>query len=268
MSLRMSSAIFLGATALLSAAGLTPALAVPVEKVITCRVPSNLEYPARYRLQFSLWTAETDGTRVFAETKRMTVRGSVIVTDLGDATVGGLEGLDFSEQYWVQAEVYSAGQNRFVRIGDRVRLRAAAYSLWSEQSQSGPQGPEGPTGPPGPPGDPGPQGIQGIQGIQGLQGNQGPTGPQGPIGPSGDSLFVSKRYIVALDAPPLAQNFASCSAAADRVFGGGGTCAADGYFIGSYPATVSGVDRWVVSCQDALGAAANPETVFAICVTP
>ena len=227
--------ILIGAAALAIVAGSTPAWGSPVVKVIPYGQATTLSHPASYRFRFSLWTAQSGGTRVFVETKRLALATSSVVTDLGDSRSGGLDGVDFSQQYWVQTEVYDTGLARFIRLGERARLRAVAYSFWSAEGQPGPQGPQGPSGP------------------------KGDTG-----GPGGFDL--TKRYVVNLQAP--VQNFASCSAATDRILGGGGDCTATGFLIGSHPETVAGVDRWVVLCQDALGANANPVAVQAICVTP
>lgn len=64
------------------------------------------------------------------------------------------------------------------------------------------------------------------------------------------------------------QDFVPCDADTDKVLGGGGSCPGDGFFIASYPDTVAGVDRWVVECQDALGAPANATAVYAVCLAP
>ncbi|HEY5999197.1 MAG TPA: hypothetical protein VI078_07835 [bacterium] len=356
----------------------SPAWAVPVLKVIAYRRVTTLAYPAAYRFRFSLWDAESAGTRVFAETKRIPLVNAAVATRLGDTRANGLDGLDFSQQYWIETEVYDAGRLRFVSLGRRTLLRAAAYSFWNEAGAPGPVGSTGPTGPAGPAGTTGatgatgpdgPQGVQGPQGLQGppvtflgawsagttyamgdavgfagssfislqnanvgnqpdlspsfwallagqgstgatgatgptgpqgaqgttgptgatgvtgpqgpagatgaagVTGAQGPTGPQGPQGPTGakgdpgaQGFDLNKRYVVSLAAP--AQNYAACSDATHRILAGGGDCAASGFFIGGHPETVGGVDRWVVLCQDALGVAADPVAVYAICVMP
>jgi len=159
-----------------------------------------------YTFKFSLWDAETGGNMVWEEEKTLTTKKSTISTLLGD--VNSINGVDFSQQLWVQMEE-KLEDGTYAVVGEREPLAVSAvpYALWAMTPQ-GPQGPKGDkgdkgdTGPQGPKGDKGdtgagltgPAGPIGATGAQGPQGPAGPTGPQGqtgltgatgPIGPQG-----------------------------------------------------------------------------------
>ena len=55
-----------------------------------------------YTFRFSLWDAETNGNMVWEEEKTLTTKKSTISTLLGD--VNSIDGVDFSQQLWVQVE--------------------------------------------------------------------------------------------------------------------------------------------------------------------
>ena len=105
-----------------------------------------------YTFKFSLWDAETEGTKVWEEEKTLKVTGGLIKTYLGDAT--SLDGVDFSQQYWIQVERMK--NNEYILAGNREKLGVVPYALWSGNGPTGPQGPEGPQGPQGDAGPAGP----------------------------------------------------------------------------------------------------------------
>jgi hypothetical protein len=171
----------------------------PVEKLIQYTKKTTLPYPKTYTMRFSLWDAETDGLEVWFEEKRVALRSSKIKTYLGDTIT--LDGVDFSQQLWVQVErIKKDGTPVVVGVRDTFSVTPYAASALSGVGEVGPQGPAGPTGPAGPAG---PQGIQGETGPVGPTGEvgpagppgavgpAGPAGPAGPVGPQGPSGFVS-----------------------------------------------------------------------------
>lgn len=186
------------------------------QKQLTTALPTgNLQFI------YSLWDNETVGNGLWAESKTIAVTSTtrVIKTMLGDGTpyYAGitLDAVDFSQQLWVQVEVWN-GQS-WQTLGTREKLGVVPYALWSATSDvPGVPGPEGPAGPQGPQGEQGPAGPAGVtsatamtlsagssataslnQGVltigvpRGAQGDTGPQGPQGPPGPAGTSAPVT-----------------------------------------------------------------------------
>ena len=75
----------------------------PVVKELYYSMKTSLAYPATYTFRFSLCTTETDGTKaVWSEEQTISMKGSMIKTYLGQ--FAPLEGLSFTEQYWVNVE--------------------------------------------------------------------------------------------------------------------------------------------------------------------
>ena len=72
-----------------------------------------------YTFRFSLWDAETGGNMVWEEEKTLTAKKSAISTLLGD--VNSIEGVDFSQQLWVQVEEKQE-DGSYVLVGEREPL--------------------------------------------------------------------------------------------------------------------------------------------------
>jgi len=158
------------------------AQADPVENQIHYVKKTGLAHPHKYTMRFSLWDAPTGGSEVWFEEKEIALKGPNIKTYLGDTTT--LDGVDFSQQLWVQVERWKASTSTWVVVGLRDTFSTVPYAAWA-LSPAGPAGPEGPQGPAGPAGSEGPQGPAGPEGPQGPVGATGPQGPQGIQGPAG-----------------------------------------------------------------------------------
>ena len=137
---------------------------------------TTLTASATYTFRFSLWDDETGGGEVWSEEKRVELSGTTIKTYLGDATLGGVGGVDFSQQYWVQVERRKNNGDLVPMGTKRTRFAVVPYAMWAVT----PAGDTGPTGP---------QGEQGLQGIQGLQGDKGDKGDTGSAGADGYSVL-------------------------------------------------------------------------------
>ena len=136
-----------------------------------------------FDFKFSLWDDEIGGNPLWEEEKTIKLTFAdkkTIRTCLGE--FNPIDGVDFSEQLWVQVEKKNA-DGSYAQIGLRDMLGVVPYALWSANGPTGPPGPPGPMGPAGPQG---PQGTQGPKGDTGTAGPEGPAGPQGPIGPTGE----------------------------------------------------------------------------------
>ena len=148
---------------------------------------TTLDYPATYNFRFSLWSDETAGAEVWFEEKSINLKSAVVKTYLG--AIEPLDGVDFTQQLWVQVErIRKVGPP--VVIGKRQRLGLVPYAISAttpqgEQGPIGPEGPQGPVGLTGPKGDKGDTGDQGPVGLTGPKGDEGDTGAQGLIGPTG-----------------------------------------------------------------------------------
>jgi hypothetical protein len=107
------------------------AWAAPVELLLyytkkTTYVPSATDI-----FRFTLWDAETGGTKVWEEEKSIDLSGNLIKTYLGDTTP--LDDVDFSQQYWVQVE-RKKRDGTYVVLGTRDILGVVPYALWSQGS--------------------------------------------------------------------------------------------------------------------------------------
>jgi hypothetical protein len=131
----------------------------------------------------SLWDSETDGTKLWSEDKLLKPVKKAVSTYLGE--MNSLDGVDFSEQLWVQLELKNS-DGTYTAVGTRDMLGIVPYAISSLSGTPGPQGPQGPPGPKGDKGDTGPTGPAGLQGPKGDTGAIGPTGPQGIQGLKGD----------------------------------------------------------------------------------
>ena len=67
------------------------------------------------------------GTEIWNEEKQVIIKKKTLVTALGDTV--SLDTVDFSEQYWVQAEMQTDGS--YTSLGTRDPLRGAAFALYS-----------------------------------------------------------------------------------------------------------------------------------------
>ena len=134
-----------------------------------------------HTFRFSLWDAETGGNLLWEEEKPLRTKKSTISTVLGD--VNSIEGVDFSQQLWVQVEEKQK-DGSYVLVGERDALGVVPYALWA-MSPAGPEGPKGDKGDKGDTGAQGPGGPKGDTGATGAQGAQGPVGATGPIGAPG-----------------------------------------------------------------------------------
>jgi len=178
-----------------------PAWSEPIKPLIFYSKVEKGMGNKNYTLRFSLWDAETGGNMVWEEEKTLTTKKSTINTLLGD--VNPIDGVDFSQQLWVQVEKKLADET-YVPLGEREQLSVSGvpYALWAmtpagpqglkgdkgdkgDTGSQGPKGDKGDTGATGPQGAAGPIGPQGVQGPGGPEGFQGPAGPQGPQGNDG-----------------------------------------------------------------------------------
>jgi Collagen triple helix repeat (20 copies) len=143
----------------------------PVTQEVYFTQKTTLTAGEDYTFRFRLYDAETAGNWVWEDEKLVTLSGTTIKTYLGP-----LDGVDFSQQLWVQVERYRPKFGDYLVVGQRTEFGVVPYAMWAVSGTAGPIGPAGPTGP---------QGEQGIQGLQGEVGPIGPQGPQGEVGPVG-----------------------------------------------------------------------------------
>jgi trimeric autotransporter adhesin len=96
--------------------------------------------PTTYTFRFSLWDIASGGAegtnRIWWEEKNITMTTTTLTTYLGTVTdplkmSGSLEGVDFSEQYWVQVEQKNG--SAYTPIGARTRFNMVPYAFWSAQ---------------------------------------------------------------------------------------------------------------------------------------
>ena len=98
---------------------------------------TTLTADATYTFRFSLWDDETGGGEVWSEEKRVELSGTTIKTYLGDATLGGVGGVDFSQQYWVQVERRKNNGDLVPMGTKRTRFAVVPYARWSANSSGG-----------------------------------------------------------------------------------------------------------------------------------
>ena len=112
-------------------------LADPVVKQIYYQKKTTLAVPNTYTFKFTLWETESGGTiPVWEEIKKLALTTSTLKTYLGD--VNPLDGVDFSQQLWVQVE--RKAKAKYVAVGPRDAFALAPYALWSEVSGGGSSG--------------------------------------------------------------------------------------------------------------------------------
>jgi hypothetical protein len=142
--------------------GLPLAWGDPVTQELYFTMKTTLTADATYNFRFSLWDDDTvgSGTMVWSEEKSVKLKGVKIITYLGDTTP--LDGIDFSQQYWVQVE--RKKKTGFAVVGIRTMLGIAPYAMWAI-SPAGPQGETGPIGATGATGDTGLTGATGATGA-------------------------------------------------------------------------------------------------------
>jgi hypothetical protein len=102
--------------------------AAPIIKEIYYQKKITLFYPATRTFRFSLWLTETGGTDpVWSEEKQLKMNDAYLKTYLGDNAT--LDGVDFSQQYWVQTERWKARTSIWVPVGSRDALGVVPYAL-------------------------------------------------------------------------------------------------------------------------------------------
>jgi hypothetical protein len=257
------------------------AQADPVEKVIHYTKKTALAYPKTYAMRFSLWDAETDGNQVWYEEKSVALKSSKITTYLGDTPTYPLDGVDFSQQLWVQVERWRASTSTWVPVGLRGMFSVAPYAAWalSPAGPAGAEGPAGPAGPAGPQGAVGPAGAVGPTGPQGPVGPAGPTGPAGPAGavgpagsqgaegPQGPAGICGLEVVTAAsayDATQTKTQTVSCSEG-KTALGGGGFTNSGGAIMDSFP-TNNPPTGWSVSAYRGVSGSYSL-TAYVICAT-
>jgi hypothetical protein len=244
------------------------AQAAPVENQIQYTKKTTLTYPKTYTMRFSLWDAETDGNQVWYEEKSIALKSSKITTYLGDTPTYPLDGVDFSQQLWVQVERIKKDGTPVV-VGVRDKLTVTPYAAWalSPAGPTGPEGPQGPAGPAGPTGAVGAVGPAGPQGPAGPAGPAGPTGPQGEQGPQGPAGINGVEVVTATsayDATQVKTQTVSCSEG-KTALGGGGFTNSGAAIMDSFP-TNNPPTGWSVSAYR--GASGSYSlTAYVICAT-
>ena len=83
-----------------------------------------------YTFRFSLWDAQSGGTEIWSEEKSLKVTGSLIKTYLGDTNP--LDGIDFSQQYWIQVERLK--NLTYILVGVNEKFSVVPYALHSQTS--------------------------------------------------------------------------------------------------------------------------------------
>jgi len=112
-------------------------LADPVVKQIYYQKKTILAVPNTYTFKFTLWETESGGAiPVWEEVKKLALTTSTLKTYLGD--VNPLDGVDFSQQLWVQVE--RKAKAKYMAVGPRDAFALAPYALWSEVSGGGSSG--------------------------------------------------------------------------------------------------------------------------------
>jgi len=126
----------LAATAALIALAAPGLRADPVEPMVpfSRRTPA-LAVPARHTLRFSVYLDAAGGAPVWSEEKTLFLKTPVVRTFLGDEIPGGLAGVDFGSQLWVEVARRRSGGGYTV-LGARTALRPSPYALWSERASS------------------------------------------------------------------------------------------------------------------------------------
>ena len=241
------------------------AQAAPVENQIQYTKKTTLTYPKTYTMRFSLWDAETDGNQVWYEEKSIALKSSKITTYLGDTPTYPLDGVDFSQQLWVQVERIKKDGTP-VMVGVRDKLSVTPYAAWAlspagPAGAEGPAGPTGPTGPTGPVGPAGPTGPAGPAGAVGPAGSQGAEGPQGPAGICGLEVVTAAS---AYDATQTKTQTVSCSEG-KTALGGGGFTNSGGAIMDSFP-TNNPPTGWSVSAYRGVSGSYSL-TAYVICAT-
>jgi hypothetical protein len=87
---------------------LNSAWAYPVEKQVKYSKKTDLvaTWPVNWTFRFSLWDSDIGGSEVWSENKQITMQSNVINTNLGNTE--SLDGVNFSQQLWVQVEKYNS----------------------------------------------------------------------------------------------------------------------------------------------------------------
>ena len=249
--------------------GLASAWCEPVVNEMYYQKNTPLAYPATYNFRFSLWDQESEGIEVWSEKKPIKLTTAVVKTYLGDTEP--LDGVDFSQQLWVQVE-RKTKTGTYKVIGSMERLGVVPYASWALS----PAGPTGPTGPQGPIGLTGATGLQGeagpvgLTGATGSQGEAGPAGAEGPQGPAGISgLEVLSAPSGSNSTSPKTQG-TSCSGT-QKALGGGGFVTNGGSDVAiqsSYPIGGNPPTGWMVTAvetDDTFGSWSV--TAYVICAT-
>ena len=117
---------------------LAPALSAPVEKQLYYTKKTSLAYPKTYAFKFSLWDTDTGGElSVWEEEKSLKLTSATIRTYLGD--IESLDGVDFSQQLWIQVE-RKKPDGTYLVMGERDKFLVVPYAMWS-MTPTGAQGP-------------------------------------------------------------------------------------------------------------------------------
>ena len=117
--------------------GITGAWAEPVLKQLFYQKKTTLA-PKTYTLKFTLWDVDTGGTTpVWEEEKPVTLSSSTIKTYLGDTI--SLDGVDFSEQLWIQVE-QKKKNDKYALVVPMERFGIVPYAIYSEVSGGGGDG--------------------------------------------------------------------------------------------------------------------------------
>jgi hypothetical protein len=125
---------------LLSLIWLTPVSSAPIDKQLYYTKKTTLTYSKTYVFKFSLWDADTGGELpVWEEEKSLKLTSATIKTYLGDTEP--LDGVDFSQQLWIQVERMKP-DGTYLVLGERDKFLVVPYAMWSE-TPTGAQGEKG-----------------------------------------------------------------------------------------------------------------------------
>lgn len=112
----------------------TSLCAEPVKKELYYEKKTNLNFPAKCTLRFSLWNLESGGDEAVNMVWEdadvvMKLKSSKIQYYLGSNPLAPLLGVDFTQQLWVQVDWWKKKTGTWVPIGVRDRLGVVPFAM-------------------------------------------------------------------------------------------------------------------------------------------